>query len=224
MGKNIFGLAILVCSMMFVSCDRDEEISGCTDHLAENHDPRATVDDGSCTFSADQQIIWKDGVPGGWNGNLVTYGIVPTTCFGTMTVLSDTSQASQPALIVADEDGNARVQFELLNPRTARNYIEGFIHFDISKPEASSLTTLKIYTHGKLPDNAPGCGAFNRSEWIELSVLAITSEEFQSVAVPFRDFDDLMLADVHVMFGIVLEGLAPGEEALSINNIRWTRF
>lgn len=224
MSNKIFVSAIIVCSLLNASCDREEEISGCTDHLAENHDPRATVDDGTCTFSADQQIIWKDAQPSGWNGNLVTYGIVPKVCFGTMTVVSDTSQANQPALISADENGNARVQFELLNPRTARNYIEGFIRFDISKPEESSLSTLKVYTHGKLPDNVSGCGAFNRSDWVELSVLAVSADEFLSVAVPFRDFDDLMLADVNVMFGVVLEGLEPGEEALSINNIRWTRF
>lgn len=209
--------------MALVACDREEEIVGCTDHLAENHDPRATVDDGSCTYSSESQTIWKDGVPGGWNGNLTTYGFVPTVCSGDFQTGTDTGAAPVPGILITDASGNLNVQFRLTNPRTARNYIEGFVHFEIAKPEGSDLSTFAIYLHGKAVDNQGACGEYIRTDLLELSAAALSSAT-TTVSVPFRDFNELLLADIAIGFGIAVENATPDSEVLHINNIRWTRF
>ena len=214
----------LFAFLVLISCDREEEIIGCTDHLAENHDPRATVDDGSCTFSDDSQLVWRDGQPGGWNGNLTTYGIVPEVCKGSIEVLTDTSFTEQPMRIFADAGGEVHLHFRLLNPRTARNYNTGYVHFDVLKPEGSGVQTLEIYTHGKRPQQSSECGAFNRSHVVEISTLTLPIDEWHTVSIPFLDFTDLMLADIRIMFGVQTGGHAPESEVLQLNNIRWTRF
>ena len=208
--------------LILAGCDRDEEIQGCTHHLAENHDPRATVDDGSCTYSEESQLIWKDGQPGGWNGNLTTYGFVPQVCSGDLLAEED-SNGVAPARLYTDASGNLEFHVVLTNPRTARNYNEGFVRFEVLKPEVSSLTSFRIYTHGKLTQMGSGCNEFNRSQVVELSALSLNDSIPASVAVPFSDFDQLMLADINVLFGVIAEG-QPDTEVLQINNIRWTRF
>ncbi|MCA9361789.1 hypothetical protein KC906_00290 [Candidatus Kaiserbacteria bacterium] len=42
----------------------DEEVSGCTDETAENHNPEATVDDGSCTYPTEDGGSTDDGADG----------------------------------------------------------------------------------------------------------------------------------------------------------------
>lgn len=217
-------LTIVFAGIFLISCDREEEIEGCTHHLAENHDPRATVDDGSCTYSDESQLLWKDGVPGGWNGNLTTYGIVPLVCAGTFEAQQDSALVSSPGQLYTDTTGRAHVQFRLLNPRTARNYYEGFVRFNVMKPEGSDLDIFEVYVHGKRPQNEVSCGAFNRSQKVQLSALALSSTEEFEVAVPFSDFGDIMLADIRVMFGVEVINASPETEVLQINNIRWTRF
>jgi len=223
-----FSLSIIgslgIVALSFLSCERNEEIEGCTNHLAENHNPRATVDDGSCTFSEETQLIWKDSVPGGWNGNVTTYGFVPTVCTGDMLAESDTSSTGIPASLYTDSNGNMNVQFRLVNPRTARNYIEGFVHFDVLVPEDSNISMFGIYIHGKEVETDGNCGEYIRSDKLELSALALSSETFTTVSVPFRDFNQLLLADIGVAFGIAVTGATPDTEILRINNIRWTRF
>lgn len=223
--RILSALLLWTSGTFFLACDREEEIVGCTNHLAENHDPRATVDDGSCTFSEDAQLIWKDGVPGGWNGNLTTYGFVPEVCVGSMTADVDTSNGGiAPARLMTDGNGNLNVQFALINPRTARNYIEGFIHFEILVPEGVDLSTFRIYTHGKVVDNVGSCGEFIRSQNVELSAAALGNENFTTVSVPFRDFSQLMLANIGVAFGLSIEEAEADTEVLHLNNVRWTRF
>ncbi len=222
--KIISACCFLIGGLLFWSCDRNEEISGCTNHLAENHDPRATVDDGSCTFSAETQTIWKDGVAGGWNGNLTTYGFVPYVCIGDMIAEADTSEGGNtPAFLVTDGNGDLDVQFRLINPRTASNYIEGSVHVDIQKPEGSELGVFEVYLHGKIVDNVGNCGEFIRTQKLQFSGMALDTTT-TTLTIPFRDFSQLYLGDIGVVFGLSVSGSAPNSELMTINNIRWTRF
>lgn len=216
--------SLIFTAALMVACDRNEEIAGCTDHLSENHDPRATVDDGSCTYSEETQLVWKNGEPGGWNGELFTYGIVPTACRGTMIVEADTSdQANKPAVLATDANGNVNVQFNLMNSRSAQNYIEGYVHVDIQRADSMVIPNFEIYVHGKVVDSDHNCGEFIRSEKLQFSALAL-SDTPTTLSVPFRDFNQLLLGDLNVLFGISLSGAEPNSEVLKINNIRWTRF
>lgn len=217
----IVGVGILLA----VACDRKEEISGCTDHLAENHDPRATVNDGSCVYTEAEQVIWKNGVTGGWNQNISTYGFVYEVCQGQFVAEVDTAQpGNTPGVLITDDNGDVQLRFKLLNPRTARNYNTGFVRFDILKPEGSEISIFSVYTHGKVVDATENCGDIRRSDPVQISAQTAGSESFVSYAVPFADFDELMLADIETLFGITVESAAPQTEVLRINNIRWTQF
>lgn len=44
-----------------VVVEEDEEIEGCTDELAENYDPEATVDDASCIYAEEEEVGGGDG-------------------------------------------------------------------------------------------------------------------------------------------------------------------
>lgn len=217
---------IVATAVLFAfACNREEEITGCTNHLAENHDPRATVDDGSCVFSDAEQIIWKNGTTGGWNQNISTYGFVYEVCYGQFVAEADTAQPGDtPGVLITDDNGSVELRFKLLNPRTARNYNTGFVRFDILKPEGSELATFSVYTHGKVVEVVADCGNIRRSEPVQVSAQTAGSESFVSYAVPFSDFDELMFADIETLFGITVSGATPQAEVLHINNIRWTQF
>lgn len=221
--KTLSVCSMLFGVMLFSACDRNEEISGCTDHLAENHDPRATVDDGSCTYGAATQTIWKDGEMGGWNRNLTTHGFIPVICKGTMSVEADTAQTKAPALLTTDSNGELDLQFKLLNPMTIRHYMEGSVHVDLQKPAGSELNVFEIYLHGKVADSNDNCGDFMRCDKLQFSALALDST-ITTLSVPFQDFSQFYMGNVAVVFGLSVNGAAPNSEVMQINNIRWTRF
>lgn len=218
--KRLFLVAVGM--MAIASCTRDEEIKGCTDHLAENHDPRATVDDGSCTLPLEEQLIWKDGQSGGWNGDIFTYAFVPTVCKGTFQLLADTAVSKNPACLYTDSNGELHIQFKLLSPRSGRNYSEGFVRLDLEKPLESDLSMFDIYVHGKIADNEGACGDYVRSQKLQFSAIALDTTA-TTLSVPFRDFEQVRMDDLSVVMGLRIENAQPDTEVLRINNIRWTR-
>ena len=59
------------------SCYADDAcpVLGCTDDTADNYDPGATMDDGSCSYScANYTVDMADAYGDGWNGNVLTIG------------------------------------------------------------------------------------------------------------------------------------------------------
>ena len=71
-------------------------ISGCTDPLATNYDPTATVDDGSCLYGP---ILTQIDLPVTWDDNTVDYTVTP---FGgtTASLVADPTNASNTVLEV----------------------------------------------------------------------------------------------------------------------------
>jgi hypothetical protein len=64
-----FSLIVLVFSLVFVSCKKDpESTAGCNDSTADNFNPAATEDNGSCTYQS--RFI------GEYSGNLKCAGIL----------------------------------------------------------------------------------------------------------------------------------------------------
>ena len=49
--KKLFFIPIIISLFFFTSCEKDEEINGCTDAAAVNYDSNATNDDGSCQYN-----------------------------------------------------------------------------------------------------------------------------------------------------------------------------
>jgi len=64
---NVIGALVCVILLASISCTHDDDVvkvEGCTDPTADNYDPKATVDDGSCTYGADD-FEKADGIEGG---------------------------------------------------------------------------------------------------------------------------------------------------------------
>ncbi len=209
-------------AITIASCTRNEEITGCTDHLAENHNPRATVDDGSCTYPPDEQVIWKDGVAGGWNGDIFSYGIVPELCYGMLVFDADTSAQTHLTRLITDVNGDLQLQFKLINPVSASNYIEGNLRIDLALPEGVSLPLVDIYIHGKIADSDGVCPGYVRSDFVQVSTQAL-GQTPHALSIPLRDFEQMRLGDIEVMVGIEIKNAQPNSEVLWINNVRWTR-
>lgn len=56
--KRLFLFAVLATTFAITSCEKeDPAVFGCTDSTAENYDPNATDDDGSCTYSQTAQNL-----------------------------------------------------------------------------------------------------------------------------------------------------------------------
>ncbi len=51
-------LILLFLPLLFITCSK-EVIEGCTDSLASNYDPLATVDDNSCTRCTECTFSWE---------------------------------------------------------------------------------------------------------------------------------------------------------------------
>jgi len=59
------------CSM----CEDECPVVGCTDDTADNYNPDATMDDGSCAYTcASMTVTMCDSYGDGWNGNVLTIG------------------------------------------------------------------------------------------------------------------------------------------------------
>ena len=55
-------LIIVSAVMIFSSCDKENnnEVRGCTNEVATNYDPKATMDCGCCEFKQADVVFWAD--------------------------------------------------------------------------------------------------------------------------------------------------------------------
>lgn len=94
---NIFSLSLIVISLSFISCSKDEEKEGCTDPTALNYNNLAIVDDGSCEFTDSTFTIWKNGKLG-YFGDAITGGFSVKSCFtNTSTIFLNPDSTFVPA-------------------------------------------------------------------------------------------------------------------------------
>ena len=59
---KIFFLSFVFCvftSLIMISCDQPEPISGCTDEIATNYNSDAIIEDGTCNYGQ-SELIWND--------------------------------------------------------------------------------------------------------------------------------------------------------------------
>ncbi len=80
---KVYRPLLVFCAFLAIqACNKDSDQSGCTDPIAVNYDPSALREDGSCLYSQAEQVIWSDGVRGGWNGDAISGAFRLELCRG----------------------------------------------------------------------------------------------------------------------------------------------
>lgn len=218
--KLIFAGLVLCIA---VACDKDPEQSGCTDQYAVNYDPGALKDDGSCEFNQSEQIIWSNGMRGGWNGDLQEGAFRLELCAGDQkeSIQKQDSITTTRNLYLGTGGGTElKAFFSLINEQDARDFAEGSLRMGIRLPDSTigSPDYIRLYIGGKIPEGQD-CSPHRRSEFVEISTHSFNDSTFTEVNIPIRHFAQIRMAHVNVVCGLQFEG--DRSTGIVIDKIRW---
>jgi hypothetical protein len=228
MKKSKIPFAFLVL-ITLISCDKDPEQIGCTDHLAVNYDARALEDDGSCTYNQAEQMVWSNGQFGGWNADLQEGAYRLESCSGEIAEIieiqtqetsdsTETTEEFRSLYLGTGAETLHRSYFSLINERNARDFAEGTLRFDCRRTDEAP-EFIRIFISGKLIQN-DACNPYRRSEFVDIATRSFNDSTYTQVAIPMRNFGQIMMAHVEVVCGIEFEG--ERSTGIEINNIRWS--
>ncbi len=220
--KHSYLLVLLFISLVHTSCNKDSDQSGCTDHIAVNYDPSALREDGSCEYNQAEQVIWSNGMRGGWNGNLTEgayrHEILAGAAYDNLHSADSTGE--ERSLLLSTAGGNEHYSFfTLLNERDARDFAEGTLRFDCRIQEGAAPDYINLFITGKIWEDGSDV-TFRRSEKVEISTHSFNDSTFTAVTVPIRHFGEIMMARVEVVCGFEFEG--DRNISVELDNIRWS--
>jgi hypothetical protein len=213
--------SLLFISALLLSCNKDSDQTGCTDPIAVNYDASALREDGSCQYNQAQQVIWSDGVRGGWNENLTEGAFRLEVCRGEVLELEQEVDSVTTAQSLFFSTGGAESHlsyFTLINEQDARDFVEGTLRFDCRIQEGAAPDFVQLFISGKLP-SAGDCPQHMRSDFVEISTHSFNDSLFTTVAIPIRNFDKLLMSRVQVVCGFQFE--ADRNMGIEVDHIRW---
>ena len=215
-------LLLLPAFLLLVSCNKDPEQKGCTDPFALNYEPRALKDDGTCEFNQNEQVIWHDGVFGGWNSNVHEGAYRLDICEGIAEEMASISADSTSLTTLYLGTGGAMHHhslFTLINERDGRDFAEGSLRFNarLSHASGSAPEFIQLFVSGKIPEGE--CKPYNRSTFVEISTRSFTDSTFSEVIIPLRHFSQLMMSRIIVVAGFDFE--ADRNMGIEIDQLRW---
>jgi len=218
---RIFTLCIPI--LVLLSCDKDPEQTGCTDQYAVNYDPGALKEDGSCIYNDAEQIIWSEGMRGGWNGDLLQGAFRMDVCSGEITEIVqelDSVTVEQSLYLGTGGDTQHKSYFSVINEQNARDFAEGSLRMGIrvSETKTSAPEFIRLYIGGKILQTE-SCEPHRRSDFVEISTHSFNDSIYTPVNISLRDFDQIMMAHVNVVCGIQFEG--ERSTGIEVNEIRW---
>jgi hypothetical protein len=242
--KCLHTIALLVFAIGIFSCQKDWDQSACTDPIAINYEPRAIREDGSCLYNQDEQMIWSNGLRGGWNGNLVEgafrHEVVVGEAFENLyggsvdslavdstvadTTINDSlalppSPAQVSLMLSTGGEYDHLSYFTLINEQNARDFAEGTLRFDCRITEGAAPEYMQLFISGKLVENVEGY-EFSRSTYVDISTHSFNDSTFTPVTIHLRNFDKIMMARVNVVCGFQFGG--ERNIGVELDNIRWS--
>jgi len=226
--KSIILFLTVISIVLFTSCTKNVERTGCMDPLAVNFSTLADIDDGSCEYEYKEQIIWRNGAPGAWDENFIEGGIAIMPCIGSYsidTVGFDTSGVAIRAMVIK-KDTNDRfgITGRLVNQKDGRGFVNGFLRFDAMLPSGSALSILDVAIHGGNCFKFGDCTQVCRSGVQQVVTFHLSDTVFTEVALPLLDFPNRKFAILSNLFMFSQEVPLGTDEVLIINNIRWTNM
>ncbi len=218
---RIFTLCLPI--LVLVSCDKDPEQTGCTDQYAVNYDPGALKEDGSCVYNDAEQIIWSEGMGGGWNDDLLQGAFRMDVCSGEITeIVQELDSVSMEHSLYFGTGGDTqhRSYFSVINEQNARDFAEGSLRMGIrvSDTKSGAPEYIRLYIGGKILQTE-SCDPHRRSDFVEISTHSFNDSIYTPVNIPLRDFDQIMMAHVNVVCGIQFEG--ERSTGIEVSEIRW---
>jgi len=221
--KKIYFVFFAGLLAMLVSCNKEGDRKGCTDHIAANYDPRALTEDGTCLYNDAIQSIWVDGERGGWNGDLQEGAFKHELCAGELSEIENQidSATTESTLYLGTGGGTKHLSyFSIINERNARDFNNGSLQMDVrvTDTEDGAPEFVKLFISGKLWQE-DDCDLYRRSDYIEISTHSFNDSTFTKVNVPILRFEEIMMAHVNVVCGIEFEGLR--STGIEVNNIQW---
>lgn len=216
-------LLIALAGFALIACDKDPEQNGCTDPHAINYDPGALREDGSCTYNQDEQVIWADGMRGGWNGDLQEGAFRMELCAGEIAdieIPKDSIEMERYLYLGTGGGRDLQTYFKLLNEQDARDFAEGSLRMGIRLPDTinGSPEYIRLYIGGKILEDE-ACSPHRRSSFVEISTHSFNDSTFTQVNIPIRHFEQIRMAHVNVVCGIQFEG--ERSTGIEIDKIRW---
>ena len=221
MKNSIPALLIVFALASLTSCNKDPDQSGCTDPHSINYDASALRDDNSCTYNDKEQVIWKKGMRGGWNGDLQEGAFRLESCAGDIhqTTSQKDSTTVESTLYFGTGGGHEhKSYFSLINERNARDFAEGSLRMGIRIIEGSAPEYIRLYIGGKILQDE-SCEPHRRSDFVEISTHSFNDSIFTPVNIPIRHFDQIRMAHVNVVCGIQFE--AGRSSGFEVDEIRW---
>lgn len=212
---------LIFSTFVILSCSKDPDQSGCTDPLAANYNPAALRSDNSCTYNDATQMIWHNGMRGGWNNDLQQGAFNLETCAGDVREMmyEVDSIHTQHTLYFGTDDGNYHKSvFSVINVQNGRDFAEGSLQMGIRLIDETYPDYIQLYINGKIQDHSD-CTPHNRSDFVKISTHAFTDSTFTEVNIPIRDFAKIQMANIHVVCGIEFEG--ERNSGIEVDEIKW---
>jgi hypothetical protein len=224
--KNI--IFIVVCSaIIFGSCRKPEsEIVGCMDEFSLTYDPRATVDDGSCSYHDLNYKLWTDGLPGVWGTTETTEDMAFNSCKGNVdTVVYQNSTDSSLVMFFGRDtlSGYSVMTLSTINPVDGLEFKGGFMRFEALLPTNSTISTFFVKMSGTVTTNLDNCGTRYLSQGINVSTDVLNDTSFVSVQLPLIDFYKKDYVNIQEIMSIECfeTDTASNDTLLMVRNIQW---
>lgn len=221
--RNVYITSILFSAVIMISCNKDPKQEGCTDPTAINFDTSALKEDGSCQYNLSEQVIWREGMLGGWNGDQIQGAFLFNLCDGFSEVLSeevDSVTTIETLYLGTGTSSEHKSIFTLLNQQDGRSFAEGSLRFDarIDSLEDRSPEFMRLFIDGKITEFGT-CAPYKRSGFVDISTQSFNDSTFTPVNITLRDFDDITMSQIDLVCGFEFEG--EPNTGIEIDNLRW---
>ena len=227
MKLNHILLFCLAIGLTFMSCRKSEsEIQGCMDPASLDYDPRATIDDGSCSYWDLNYVLWQNGEEGVWGPNESTQDMRFLSCKGTVDTTLFNNGTDSTLVLFFERDAvenTASMLLSTINSVDAVEFKNGYLQFEALLPNNSGISTFQVKISGTVQTNSGVCGTRSLSDLINISTDVLNDSTFTTIQLPIVDFQKKDFVDIQDIMSIQATNsdLSANDTLLMVRNIQW---
>ena len=220
-------MAFCVFGLMTTSCrKKDGDRPGCTDSVADNYNPLANMDDGSCEYTTVEYTLWGQEA-GFWGNDPFLQAVELVPCLGvvdTITLSQDTLGNTERAFFVMkDTNGSFRFAVTIINPVVAQDFKNGEVKMDVMLGDSSMVQTFETYIQGGSCGVFPTCSDICVSSPQTVSTAALNDSTFTTISIPINQYAARNLNQLQNALTISQTGVMTGNDTvLVIRNVKWS--